>query len=294
MLHWLNNMKSLKPHQIGIVLAASGSLLVSLDSLGFRLTEEGPWNNVFWLGVFIALAMLVFVPIRTGRSFPAVARSEGWIVLLSGALQAASTGFFVLAIDATAVSNVVAIVAATPMLAAVVAHYTIKEKTSTRTWLAIFAALVGVLVIVSGSFGGGNIAGDIYAVLAITAFSLNLTLWRRFPELNRQVVIGLGGLFVALVAFVPADPLAVTTNAIIILAILGLLTGPAGRVSIATSTRYLPAAEVGLFTPVETIAATTWAWLFLSEVPKPSTIIGGLIVIVAVTFGVQLSQEESS
>jgi len=279
-------MKSLKPHQIGIVLAASGSLLVSLDSLGFRLTEEDPWNNAFWLGVFIAMAMLVLVPIRTGRSFPAVARSEGRIVLISGGLQGATTGLFVLAIDATAVSNVVAIVAATPMFAAVVAHYAIKEKTSTRTWLAIVVALAGVLVIVSGSLGGGNITGDLYAVAAITGFSFNLTLWRRFPALNRQVVIGLGGLFLALVAFVPADPLDVSANAIIILAVLGILTGPAGRVFIATSTRYLTAAEVGLFTPVETIAATTWAWLFLSEVPTQTTIIGGLIVIIAVTFGV--------
>ena len=183
---------------------------MSLDSLGFRLTEEDPWNNAFWLGVFIAVAMLVLVPITTGRSFPAAARSEGRIVLLSGALQAASTGFFVLAIDATAVSNAVAIVAATPMLAAVVAHYVIKEKTSTRTWLAIFAALAGVLVVVSGSLGGagsiGDIYGDIYAVLTITAFSFNLTLWRRFPELNRQVVIGFGGLLL------PWSPLSQRTH----------------------------------------------------------------------------------
>jgi drug/metabolite transporter (DMT)-like permease len=285
-------MKSLKPHQIGIILAASGSLLVSLDSLGFRLTEEDPWNNAFWLGVFIALAMLVLVPIRTGRSLSAVARSEGRIVLFSGGLQGATTGLFVLAIDATAVSNVVAIVAATPMLAAVVAHYLIGEKTSTRTWFAIVAALAGVLVIVSGSLGGGSITGDIYAIAAVTAFSFNLALWRRLPALNRQVVIGLGGMFLALFAFVPADPLDVSANAIVILAVLGLLTGPAGRVFIATSTRYLPAAEVGLFTPVETIAATTWAWLFLSEIPSQTTIIGALIVIIAVTFGVVGRREQ--
>ena len=285
-------MKPIKPHQIGIILAVSGSLLVSLYSLGFRLTEEDAWNNAFWLGVFIALAMLVLVPIMTGRSFPAVARSEGRIVLLSGGLQGATTGLFVLAIDATAVSNVVAIVAATPMIAAVVAHYVIKEKTPIRTWLAIFAALAGVLVIVSGSLGGGSITGDIYAVAAITGFSFNLTLWRRFPALNRQVVIGLGGLFLALVAVVPADPLDVSANAIMILAVLGLLTGPAGLVFIATSTRYLPAAEVGLFVPVETIAATTWAWLFLSEIPSQTTIIGGLIVIIAVTFGVAGTKEQ--
>ena len=267
-------------------MAAGGSLLVSLDALGFRLTEEAAWNNAFWLGFFMALAMFVLLPIRTGHSLAKAARNNGWPVLISGLLQAISTSFFILAIDATAVSNAVAIVAATPMLAAMVAHFAIKERTSARTWLAIAAAIGGILIIVSGSLGDGSIEGDLYAVVAITAFSFNLTIWRRLPEMNRQVVIGIGGLILALIAFIPADPLSISTGAILILAFLGIITGPTGRVSIATSTRYIPAAQVGLFVPVETVAATTWAWLFLSEVPASPTIIGGLIVIVAVVFGV--------
>jgi drug/metabolite transporter (DMT)-like permease len=268
--------------------------LVSIDSLGFRLTEETAWNNAFWLGLFIALAMFVLVPIRTGKSLPKVALSNGWPALASGVLQTVSTSFFILAIDTTAVSNVVAIVAATPMLAAFVAHFAIKERTSNRTWLAIAAAIGGVLIIVSGSLGDGSIEGDIYAVVAISAFSINLTIWRRLPEMNRQVVIGIGGLILALIAFFPSDPSSVPIEAILILAFLGLITGPAGRVSIATSTRYLPAAQVGLFVPVETLAATTWAWIFLNEVPASSTIIGGLIVIVAVVFGVALQQNSKA
>ncbi len=279
-------MKSLKPHQIGIALAAGGSLLVSLDSLGFRLTKETAWNNAFWLGFFIALVLFAVVPIPTGQSLPTPGRPSGWPMFASGVLQTISTSFFILAIDATAVSNVVAIVAATPMLAALVAHFAIKERTSTRTWFAIAAAIGGVLIIVSGSLGAGSIEGDLYAVIAISAFSINLTIWRKLPELNRQAVIGIGGLLLALIAFFPADPFSVGTEAILILAFLGVITGPAGRVSIATSTRYLPAAQVGLFVPVETLAATTWAWLFLSEAPASSTMIGGLIVIVAVVFGV--------
>jgi drug/metabolite transporter (DMT)-like permease len=42
------------------------------------------------------------------------------------------------------------------------------------------------------------------------------------------------------------------------------------------------------------LAATTWAWIFLNEVPASSTIIGGLIVIVAVVFGVALQQNSKA
>ena len=35
--------------------------------------------------------------------------------------------------------------------------------------------------------------------------------------------------------------------------IMGAVAGPLGRVALASATRYLPAAEVSLFTPVETV-----------------------------------------
>ncbi len=275
----------LTPHQLGVVLAGGGMLLVSLDSLGFRLTEAATWDNAFWYGVFTTATMLVVVPLRTGRSFVAVARHDGPPVLASGALQATSTVFFILALGNTTVSNTVVIVAASPVLAALVAWAVIGERTTRRTWVAIAASIGGILLVVSGSLGEGRVEGDLYAVVAILAFSVNLTIWRRYPQLNRAVAIGLGGLAMSIVAVFPADPLGIAARALVILAVLGTVTGPAGRISVASSTRYLPAAVVSLFTPVETVAATTWAWLFLDETPPAMTFAGGAIVLAAVLYG---------
>ncbi len=270
---------------MGVALAGGGMLLVSLDSLGFRLTEAASWDNAFWYGLFMTIATAVVVPVRTGRSFVAVARGDGVPVLASGLLQAASTTFFILALANTTVSNTVVIVAASPVLAALVARLLIGERTSPRTWLAIAASIGGILLVVSGSFGLGRLRGDLFAVGAISAFSLNLTLWRRYPSLNRTVAIGLGGLWMAIIAAFPANPLDAGARAILILAFLGTVTGPAARIAVATATRYLSVARVSLFTPVETVAATTWAWLFLSETPPGLTIVGGLVVIAAVIYG---------
>ncbi len=272
-------------HQVGVLLAGGGMLLVSLDSLGFRLTEAGAWDNAFWYGVFTTAALVVLVPLRTGRSFLAVARSDGLPVLASGLLQAGSTTFFILALANTTVSNTVVIVAASPVLAALMARVLIGERTSPRTWLAIGASIGGILLVVSGSLGLGRLQGDLLAVGAIFAFSLNLTLWRRYPAINRAVAIGLGGLSMAIVATLVGGPAGAGARAIVILAVLGTLTGPAGRIAVATSTRHLPVAQVSLFTPVETVAATAWAWLFLSEAPPAMTILGGIVVIAAVVYG---------
>jgi len=53
----------------------------------------------------------------------------------------------------------------------------------------------------------------------------------------------------------------------------------------STATRYAPAAEVSMFTPVETVAASLWVWLWFDEVPPTPTFIGGVVVVLAVTYG---------
>ncbi len=190
-----------------------------------------------------------------------------------------------MAVSLTTVANTVIIIGAVPVVAALIAHLVIGERTTLRTRLAIALSFTGVWTVVSGSLGSGRLSGDLLAVLAILAFSSNLTLWRRFPELNRMVIIGLGGLTAAVVALIAGDPLTITPRGLAILAVVGLGTGLVGRLMVATSPRYLPVARVGLFTPIETVAATGWAWIFLSEQPGASTIVGGLIVISAVLYG---------
>lgn len=269
----------------GVLLALGGVLLISLDSLWIRLSEAGSWDVAFWVGLFTFVAISIVVPIRTGASIIATVRRDGAPLFVSSALNTVSVTMFIVAIGLTTVANTVAIIAAAPVAAAVVARLIIGERPSTRTWWAIAGSVVGILVIVAGSVGAGSVNGDIAAVVAVLAFAGNVTLWRRYPAISRLGVIGLGGLFIALATFVPANPFEVDGRALAILAVMGLATGPAGRVSLASSTRYLPAAQVGLFTPVETVAATAWAWLFLSETPPTATVIGGVIVLVSVLYG---------
>lgn len=273
------------PHRTGVLLAAGGMLLISLESLGIRLAAIGSWETAFWFGVFTVAAMLLLVPRLTGSSFTRHLREERIPLVASGALQATSTTCFVLAINNTAVANVVVIFATAPILAAVVARLLISERTPLRTWIAGVVSTLGIGLVMSGSFGSGKLLGDVFALGAILAFAGNLTLWRRYPGLSRAAAVGIGGAFMAVVAIWPAEPGAVTERAILILVLLGGVIGPAARVAVGAATRYLPASQVGLFTPVETVGATAWAWMFLSESPPRPTVIGGIVVLAAVVYG---------
>ncbi len=268
-----------------MALAAGGMLLVSLDSLGFRLTEASAWDIAFWFGAFTTAAVSILLRIRTGRSVVDAVREERLPLVVSGLLQAASTTFFIIALELTTVSNTVVIIAAAPVVAALIARVAIGERTTLRVWSAIGVSIAGILIVVSGSLGAGRIEGDLFAVAAIVSFAANLTLWRKYPSVDRMAMIALAGIVMTLVAFAPAAPFEVDSKALWILAFLGGVAGPAGRIAVAVSTRYLPTAQVSLFVPLETVAATAWAWLFLSEAPPASTLAGGVVVLTAIAYG---------
>ncbi len=273
----------------GLLLAFFGMLVISTDSLITRAADAEGWDVAFWYGAFSAPAMALYLTVvERGRPLDAVRRS-GRLVLLSGVLQTISTTAFILAIKNTTVANVVVIIAAAPLITAILARVLLGERVSTRTKIAIGAAIAGITVVVSGSLGGGGILGDLLAVIAISSFGLNLVIWRHRPEMSRILVLTIAGVTTMTAAVGPAQILGHEPRTYALIGLMGLVLGPLGRVALASATRYLPAAEVSLFTPVETVAASLWAWLFFAEVPNGATFIGGAIIVAAVVYGTMLA-----
>ena len=206
-------------------------------------------------------------------------------LLLTGILGAVGTTSFLTAVTLTAASNVVAIIAAAPIFAAVLARMTLRERTSGRTWRAIGATVVGVTIIVGGSMAAGGGNGDLLALVAIIVFSVNLVIWRRYPDLPRTLVVAATATATALATAIPADTSLLDRRALVATLFMGGFFGPIARLCMSTATRHATAAEVSLFTPVETIAASLWVWMWFDEVPPTPTFIGGTIVVVAVFYG---------
>ncbi len=268
------------PQAIGVALAVGGLLFVSTDSLITRAADVSGFTVTFWFGVFVAPTMFLAVMAMGERPGEIVAQLDRplWA---SALFQAGSTTSFILAVKNTSIANVVIIVAAAPIVAALMAWFLIREPTKPRVWAGIALSLVGIGIVVSGSFGGGGVLGDLLAVGAITFFSVNLIIWRSHPDMNRFLAIGAAGLLMAVVSIIPADVFGHSATTYLLLFIMGSVAGPAGRVALASATRYIPAAEVSLFTPVETLAAIAWAWIFFDEIPESRTYIGGIVVAIA-------------
>ncbi len=278
-------LSKLSPRSIGLILAFSGMLVISTDSAITRAADAEGWDVAFWYGVFTTPAMLVYLAVAERGSEVNVFRRSGWMVLVSGMLQMVSTTAFILAIKNTTIANVVIIIAAAPLVTAILAWVLLGERVPARTWIAIGLAMGGILIVVTGSLGGGGIVGDLLAVLAIVSFGFNLVIWRRWPEMSRVLVIAIAGVASAIVAAPQAQILGHSTRTYLLIALMGAVLGPFGRIALASATRYLAAAEVSLFTPVETVAGSLWGWLFFAEVPPATTIGGGLAILAALLYG---------
>jgi drug/metabolite transporter (DMT)-like permease len=269
----------------GWALAAIGMLLVSTDSFFIRKADFDAWTIAFVFGAASTIALGAFFLLTTSELPRQAIRDEpvplAGLVLLSSATQIC----FIAAVNNTSVSNVVVIVAATPVASAAFAWLFLGERTDRRVGIAIGITVVGILVVVGGSLGTPTLDGDLLAILAVVLVSFSLVLWRRHPGIDRPLALALSSATMALITAPFASVGSAPTRVFVAAGLMGLLFNPLGRISYTTAPRYAPAAEVALFTPIETVAATVWAWMFFSERPSVPTVIGGFVVLAAVLWG---------
>jgi|TARA_B100000959_G_C14934275_1_gene605033 drug/metabolite transporter (DMT)-like permease len=263
--------------------------LVSTDALLVRVAERDSavdgWTIACMVGLFSSPVAWSLAVRNIGRDFGHELVRWRRPLLATGLLGAVGTTSFLTAVTLTATSNVVAIIASGPIFAAVLARIALHERTSMRTWRAIGLTLIGIVVIVGGSMASGGIAGDLIALLAIMVFAVNLVLWRKYPDLPRTLVVAVTATCTFLLTAVPADTNLLDRRALLATLAMGGLFGPIARLCMSTATRHAPPAEVSLFTPVETVAASLWVWLWFDEVPATPTFIGGVIVVASVFYG---------
>ncbi len=274
----------------GWLYAAGGMLVVSTDSFFVRWSDAEVWDLVFWVSLISLVTYFVtgsrtesMNPLRSWRRFPIPLTA---IAVLATVSQVS----YITAVTRTSVSNTVVIVGASPVMVALVGRSFFGERATRRVWTAIVVTFAGMTVIVAGSVGEPNLDGDLLAVAAVAAFSIGVNIWRRWPEMSRPVGLSMSAVLSVLIASFFASPASLDGRACLACLGMGLLN-PLGRLLHTNAPRYAPAAEVALFTPVETVAASVWAWLAFSEVPKVGTAIGAVIVIAGVLYGTVTTRE---
>lgn len=268
-------------HRTGVALVVVSALAFSTAGLFTKGVASDAWTIIFWRGIFSVAFLAAWLVwrdrARMGAEFAAMGRS-GWAVMFA---SSAGTAAFIPAFKLTSVANVALIYGAAPFAAAAIAWVWMREAPARRTIFASLAALAGVGVIVGGSLATPNLVGDLLALWVTLAMATIFVIYRRFPATPSSAPAIVSSLLLSVVALAVTDVFDAPTGEIPVMVGFGLAQAIA-FVTLAEGARYLPAAETGLLSALETPLAPVWAWLLLSEIPSSETILGGSIILAAV------------
>lgn len=271
--------------RLGWFLAAIGMLSVSTDSLWVRLSKADAVDVAF-LVASCALPLYAVLGRWLEHTPPLESlRRHTKPLLAVGALSAVSQLSFFVAVTQTRVANAVAIVAAAPLVAAALARMALGERITMRMGVAVLMTIAGIAAIVSSSVGEPTLDGDLLAVVAVCSFTGATVVWRKHTDMSRFAGLSISAVIVITCTSFVASPLSLDGRAYLVIAVMGLCFNPLGRLAYSTAPRFAPVSEVALFSPLETVAGTLWAALFLGELPRAVAVVGSIVVLLGVFYG---------
>ncbi len=272
-------------HLTGVVLVVISAVVFSSAGIFVKGVSSGPWEIIFWRGLFAAGFTLIYI---IGRgTFKQEFAQMGKSGLAVAITMASGTAAFIPAFKLTTMANVALIYAAAPLLTALLAWFWIGERLTPKLIAGCVASVTGVMIIFYGSTGSINFQGDLLALWMTCALAVIMVLYRRFPKTPAAGPAVLSSLFLLPPGLVIGEPLFVPMDELVVLVAFGLGFAIAS-VTLAEGAKRIPAGETALLSALETPLAPLSGWLFFAESPTSATFMGGALILLAV-IGTQIS-----
>lgn len=259
--------------------------------------------GLFWSTAGVLIKLVDWHPAAIWAARSAIAAAVLWAVRrpsLRGITRgewaaavalAATTGLFVVANKLTTAANAILIQYSAPVWVALLGTWFLGERASRIDWLTIFAVLGGITLFFVEELTLSNVAGNFVALGAGVAFAFGAMTLRKAALSHtatgpvdplRPLFLGnvlgavLGGPFMFL------SPAPDATGWLALVA-LGIVQQGAAYLCYAWAIRYASALEAMLIPVVEPILSPIWVALAFGEWPGPWALVGGSIVVGAVT-----------
>ena len=275
-------------HSRAVLLMVAVTFMWSIAGVVTRQLESArSFEVTFWRSFFTLLSLLVILPVFQGREVFARIRHGRRALWISGVCWSVMFTAFMLALTLTSVANVLVTLAAGPLMTALFARVVIGHRIPVRTWLAIAVAGAGIAWMFGGqlmsSGAGPQVAGTLVALFVPLAGAINWTVVQRSQAQGEKIDLVpavMVGAFISSVLTLPlAFPFSATPHDVALLAILGLVQLAIPCVLSVRCAGVLKAPEMALLALLEVIFGILLAWLGANEVPGPSVLTGGALVI---------------
>jgi len=277
-MHKVSNKNQRK----GMLLAFTGIMFITPDSLLIRLANINSWNLIFYRGFIPFLTILIGLLFVYRSSLFKKILENGWHGTFFILNFAITSIVFVISIENTNVANTLVMVALAPMLSAIISMMFLKEYPDQKTWVAIIITTLAVIYIFYDAIDSGDFLGNFLGLVCATGLAVNAVIIRSVKKISLVPSAMIGKLVVALFAIIFVDQIKLENNDLFIIPLMCIACIAIPFVCVTIAPRYITAPEVNLFFLLETIFGPLWVWLIIHEQPSIETIMGGSIIILTI------------
>jgi len=284
---------------IGVALLVAVTA-ISFAAIFFRKASPTPPLVSAGIRLLIACVLLTPMAIRSwtqGRSSRRLV-SAG---CFAGLFYGIHFGAWVWSLSLTTVAASVTLVTSTPLLLAVVALVTGRDRPDRRLWAAVGLATIGILI-VGGSdwnLSATALLGDGLALLGAAGMAGYLLLARRLGKsldiwIFSALATGVGAvatLTSAAAAGMPIRP--ASSEALLFLVLAAVIPQLVGHTILTWAVQHTRPVVVGMATVGEPVGATILAFLWLGESPTLVVVLGCVVVLASVALAIVSMAKEA-
>ena len=249
-----------------------------LWSLGGLLIKSVNSNPLAIAGTRSAIAIIVLLLVLKKPKFT-------WSFAQIGAAlaYAATTILFVTATKITTAANAIFLQSTAPIYVALLSAWLLKEKVKLQDWITVLIVMSGMVLFFLDNLSTTGIFGNIIAAMSGISFALFAIFMRMQKDGSPLESILLGNLITAAIGLPFLSHSMPNASGWICLVILGVVQLGIPYILYSKAIVHVTALEAILIPVIEPLLNPVWVFLMLGEAPGPLALIGGLIVLLAIT-----------
>ncbi len=272
----------------GLIFVFMAGVLWSTVGLGIRMIDEATvWQILLYRSISLSLFLATVIYLRSGGNLIKVVKAAGLPGCIAGLALVGAYSGGIYGIQSTSVANAMLLFASAPFMAAILGWIFLREIVRKATWVAILFAILGIGIMVQDKTEVGvALLGNLAALgsaFGFAVFTVALRWGRSGDMLPAVFLSGIFAIFItSSICLLSGLSFQISVNDTSISMGMGVFQVGAGLVLYTLGSKTLPAAELTLLSLAEVLLGPLWVYLFLNEVATLNTLLGGLVLLLAI------------
>jgi len=257
--------------------------LVDLDPIGLAGARSGIAAVMIGLYLWHRFNLHSGNPLEKNRRSVSVGPKERKSLILGTIAYAGTVTFFVVATKQTTAANAILLQYTAPIWVAVLSPLLLHEPTSRVDWIAVLVAFGGMSLFFLDDVSTTARTGDLLAITAGIFFAFCIMALRKGRNGSGMKMVFYGNILTALICSPLLIGESLPVQDIAPLLLLGIAQLGLGYIFFTKGIAHVTAVKGALIPVLEPILNPLWVGLAISEFPSAWSVVGGLIVLGAVT-----------